>query len=98
MARAEKKKRVKAGFFTKLLIFILVVALGWQLYHLHGQVQAAEAQKAQLSSQVEKQQQKNDALQKSINNGGSKEEMEEIARDELGMVSPGERVFYDVSN
>lgn len=98
MARAGKKKQVKAGFFTKLLIFILITALGWQLYRLHDQVQTAEAQKTQLSAQVEEQQQKNDSLQKSINNGGSKEEMEQIARDELGLVSPGERVFYDVSN
>ena len=25
-------------------------------------------------------------------------QMEEIARDELGLVAPGDRVFYDVSN
>jgi cell division protein FtsB len=24
--------------------------------------------------------------------------MEQIARDELGLVAPGDRVFYDVSN
>ena len=42
------------------------------------------------------QQQANDALQKSIDQGGSQEEMERIARDELGLVTPGERVFVDI--
>ncbi len=45
---------------------------------------------------VQLQQQANDALQKSIDQGGSQEEMERIARDELGLVTPGERVFVDI--
>ncbi|MCI2055948.1 MAG: septum formation initiator family protein [Oscillibacter sp.] len=103
MAKTEKtakKKRAKtkAGFFTKLLLLVLLVALGWQLYRLHGQVQEAEEQRQQLSAQVTQQQQDNDTLQEGIDNGGSSEQMEQIARDELGLVKPGERVFYDVSN
>ena len=95
---AKRTPKVRAGFFTKLLLFVLLVALGWQLYHLHNQVLEAQAQKIQLAAQVAQQQQKNDSLQESIDRGGSKEEMDEIARNELGLVSPGERVFYDVSN
>ena len=96
---AEKnKKKARAGFFTKLLLLVLLVAMGWQLYRLHGQVQAAEVQKAQLAAQVEQQKKANDTLQDGIDNGGSQQEMEKIARDELGMVSPGERVYYDKSN
>ena len=52
----------------------------------------------QLRQQVQTQQQENDALQKSIDQGGSQEEMERIARDELGLVSPGERVFVDIGH
>lgn len=95
---AKSAQKTKAGFFTKLLILVLLLALGWQLYQLHGQVESAQTQKELLSAQVDQQQQKNDELQESIDNGGSEEEMEKIARDELGLVSPGERVFYDVSN
>ena len=38
MARAEKTKqpRAKAGFFTKVLILVLLAALGGQLHHLRG--------------------------------------------------------------
>ncbi|MCI2058802.1 MAG: septum formation initiator family protein [Oscillibacter sp.] len=94
----KKKKKNRAGFFTKLLLLVLLVALGWQLYRLHGQVEAARAQKAQLTAQVEQQKKDNAALQKGIDDGGSEEEMEKIARDELGLVSPGERVYHDTNN
>ena len=42
--------------------------------------------------------QANDALAADIAEGNTQEKMEEIARDELGYVSPGERVFIDTSN
>jgi cell division protein FtsB len=77
---------------------VLLGALGWQLYQLHGRVETARAQETQLSADVEKKQQENDALQEKIDQGGSSQQMEEIARDQLGLVSPGEKVFYDVSN
>jgi cell division protein FtsB len=98
MAKAAKRKKTRASFFTKLLILVLLVALGWQLYRLHGQVADAEAQKTQLAAQVDQKQQDNDTLQKGIDSGGSSEEKEKIARDELGLVAPGEKVFYDTSN
>ena len=99
MAKAAKKSsRVKAGFFTKLLILALLAALGGQLYHLHGQVAEAQAQKEALSARVTAQQQVNDQLRSGIDNGGSEEEMKKIAREELDLVDPNEKIFYDISN
>lgn len=97
-ASARKKKRARASFFTKLLILVLLAALGWQLVRIHDQVKSARSEKAQLATQVSAKQQENDTLSKGIKNGGSQEQMEEIARDQLGLASPGEKVFYDVSN
>ncbi len=100
MAKAAKKakSKAKAGFFTKLLLLILIAALGYQLHQLRGNVDRAQAEMTQLSNQVADQQQENDSLQEAIDQGGSKEEMEKIARQELGLVAPNEKVFYDVSN
>ena len=102
MAKASKQKKrrqqIRLGFFGRLLLLALIAALGWQLYHLRSQIESAEAQKAQLIAQVGTQQQGNDKMQKAIDGGGSQDQMEEIARDELGLVAPGDRVFYDVSN
>lgn len=94
----KNKQRTRASLLTKVLILMLLTAMGWQLYRLQNQVADAQAQKEALAAQVEAQQQANDALSADIAAGDSQEKMEEIARDELGMVSPGERVFYDVSN
>ncbi len=102
MARAGRQKKnrqqIRVGLFGRLLLLALIAALGWQLYHLRSQVESAEAQKVQLADQVRGQQQSNDKLQEAINGGGTQDQMEEIARDELGLVAPGDRVFYDVSN
>ena len=81
----------------RLVILALLLALGWQVWRMQDQLTAAKAQE-QLRQQVQTQQQENDALQKSIDQGGSQEEMERIARDELGLVSPGERVFVDIGH
>ena len=72
---------------------LLLVSLGWQLVRINRQVETAQAQKEELAEQVESRQAENDALRADIADGGSQEKKEEIARDELGMVAPGERVF-----
>ena len=100
MARQKKqpRQRVRASLFTKVLILVLLVGIGWQLVRLRDQVEAAEAEKARLETQIQAQQQENDALAADIAEGNTKEKMEEIARETLGLVYPGERVFIDKSN
>ena len=97
-AAPKTVKRQGGGVLTWTLILLLLVAAGWQLWRLQDQVKDAQATQQELSRQVELQRQENDALSAEIADGNSPKKMEEIARDELGLVSPGERVFYDVSN
>lgn len=91
--RTENKPRPKAGLLTKVVIVVLLVAIGWQLYDLRGQLQDAQEEKADYQQQVEEQQRKNDALAADIEEGPTEEKIEEIARNELGYVKPGEYVF-----
>ena len=42
--------------------------------------------------------QENDALSADIAEGSTQEKMEDMARHELGMVYPNERVFSNISN
>lgn len=100
MAKAakQKKQRTRASLLTKVLVLTLLAGIGWQLVHLQDQVQAAEAQRDQLAGQVQAQQQENDALAADIAEGATPEKIEELARDELGMVKDGERVFVDTSS
>ena len=91
--KTEKPKRAGTGPVVRLLLLLLLVSLGWQLVRINRQVETAQAQKEELAEQVESRQAENDALRADIADGGSQEKKEEIARDELGMVAPGERVF-----
>ena len=97
-AAKQKKQRTRSSLLTKLLVLLLVGSIGWQLFHLQAQVRAAEAEKDALAAQVQAKQQENDALSADIAQGSTQEKMEEMAREELGLVYPGERVFYDTSN
>ena len=96
--KAEKQKRPRAGLLTKLVIVALLAAIGWQLYGLQGKVAAAQAEKERYAAQVAQTQRENDALAADIEAGVTREKIEEIARDELGLVTPNEYVFEDISN
>lgn len=100
MAKQKKqpRQRVRASLFTKVLLLVLLMGIGWQLVRIHDQVEAAVEEKARLETQIQAQQQENDALAADIAEGGTQEKMEEIARETLGLVYPGERVFIDKSN
>ena len=99
MAKAHaKKKRAKSGLLTRLLLLVLIVGIGWQLYNLRDQVESAQADMDLLAAKVAAQRLENDALSADIAEGSTPEKMEEIAREELGLVTQNEYVFYDVSN
>ena len=94
-AAKEKRRMVRTGPLTKILLLALLLGIGWQLYRLQSQVEAAQVEKDLLAGQVEAKRQENSALAADIAAGGTQEKMEEIARNELGMVFPGEYVLCD---
>ena len=81
MARAgrQPKKRSRGSVLTKLLILVILAAIGLQLDALTAQVQAQE--------------QENAALAADIAEGATEDKMKEIAQEELGLISPNQRVF-----
>lgn len=85
------------GILGKLVVLSVVVYAGITLYHLQGQIQVATAQRAELTAQVQTLQDRNQALRADIAAADKPEKLEEVARDELGMVKNGEKVFYDTS-
>ncbi|WP_295581278.1 septum formation initiator family protein [uncultured Oscillibacter sp.] len=95
---AKRSRRAKSGLLTRVLLLALLGGIGWQLYSLRDQVERAQVDQARLAAQVEAKQRENDTLSADIAQGGTQEKMEEIAREQLGLVTPGEYVFYDVSN
>ena len=91
--RAKKRPHPRSGFLTKVVILVLLAAIGWQLYGLRDQLKTAQEEKDRYAAEVAAQQQENDALAADIAAGPTEEKIEEIARDELGYVKPGEYIF-----
>ena len=92
-ARRRKKVKVRARPLTKLVILVLLAAIGWQLYGLRSQVRRAQEEREQYAALVAEKQRENAALEADITEGPTDEKLEESARDELGLVKPGEYVF-----
>ena len=81
-----------------LVIAILIALVGVQLIHLRTQIESAQNQLTALKSDLDSAKQANDALASALEKADDPEFLQELARDQLGYVTPGEKSFYDVSN
>ena len=83
----------KAGFATKLIILILLLAVSLSLLSVRSQLQTAQAELNALEDQVRTQTEINAGLKEDIANSGDDQKIAAIAREKLNLVEPGERVF-----
>ena len=91
-------KTKKAGILTKIVVLGLLVYFLTVLLSLNNQISAAEAERDAMQAQVAAQIQLNADLAESVANADDPHRQEDIARDKLGLVVPGEKVFIDVTN
>ena len=53
-SKPETKRRIlRAGPLTKILLLLLLIGIGWQLYRLQGQVADAQAERDLLAAEAE---------------------------------------------
>lgn len=83
----------KAGLLTKVVVLALLIGLSVTLLDLRGQMQDAQAQKADLTAQVNAQAQVNADLADAVENSDDPQRQMDIARTELGLVVPGEQII-----
>lgn len=83
----------KASLITKLVVLALLIYLATTLLNLRGQINAARADQSGLSQQVAEQSGKNAELSDAIENSDDPDRIAAVARDKLGLVKPGEKVF-----
>lgn len=91
-------KLKKANLITKLLIVALALYAIISIVTINGRVTKAEEDKAELQRQVDEITQENAELQYQLDHSEDEETIEEIARNKLGLVLPGEKIFYDISD
>ena len=91
-------KLTRSSICTKIVIRALIVYGAVLLINTRNQVAAAEADRAALQARVDEMQQKNAELDYDIAHAADPEIIAEVARSKLGLVLPGEKVFYDLNN
>lgn len=90
--RRTSKKRI-GGKFAGLVLFLLALAASIQLVSLLKKLQTAKAEEAAYAQRLTVLEHENAQLEEDIASSNDPEMIMNIARDELGMVSPGEKVF-----
>jgi cell division protein FtsL len=89
-------KLKRAGIITKLVILALLVYAGISLFALKQQTEQAKAQRDELQRRVDGALQENSELEYDLNHSDDPEIIEDIARNDIGLVRPEEKIFIDV--
>ena len=98
MAKGTRPPKKRTSPLTMLVIAFLIVLVGVQLVHLRGQIEQAKGELTGLKSELAAAKQENDSLASALEKADDPAFLQELARDQLGYVTPGEKSFYDVSN
>lgn len=96
--RAERKKPRHISVAVIVLALAALAVMGWRLNELHAQLQTARFERDRYQEQVKAMEEKNASLSANIQEGVTDEKIEDIARNEYGMVMPDEYVFYNNAN
>ena len=84
----------RASWLTALVIVGLIAYACIALMNMRSKVAQANTTEAELREQIEQIQEENAALQYAIEHRDDDKTIEDIARDKLGMVKEGEKVFH----
>ena len=87
-------KTKKAGLVTKIVVVLLLVYVATALWSLNSRIAQAKAEVATLTDQVQAQTQQNTDLKDAIDNSADSDHRKDIAREKLGLLEPGEKVFH----
>ena len=88
----------KASIFTKLVIAALMMYALISLVVVHQRTAQLQDRAAALQQQVSEMTQSNAELQYQIDHSDDDDMRESVAREKLGLVKPGEKIYYDTSD
>ena len=97
MASVSKVRKKRTHFVIKLLFVLFAVYAAVTLVSLQLQIRAKSEEIDSLAQQVDQQQAENEQTRTEVEQGANEETVAAVAREKLGYVSPGERVFVDTS-
>lgn len=87
-------KTKRAGLVTKLVVLILLTYVAVTLWNLNTRISQARDEVSSLTQQRDTQTQQNTVLSEAIEHSDDPEHRKDIARQRLGLLEPGEKVFH----
>lgn len=91
------KKRPKRSFFLILGLILVIGSFTITIFSKWIQIREKKQILNQKKEAYEMQVAKNDRLQSIVDSDDKSDYIEQVAREKLGFVLPGEKVFYDVT-
>ena len=87
-------KSRKTGILTKLIIMVIMVYAVVTLVGLNSKIAAAQTQKTTREQERSDLQARNAELEYRVLHSNDPDTIQKIAREKLGLVKPGEIIFY----
>lgn len=102
MAKRVHKRKKPAGrakLAAMLVLLVLLTAVTIEVVNLYGsRLPDIQRKSDELDRAIQQTEQENDALRSDLEHAGDPDFIQDLARDELGLATDGERIFYDVNN
>ena len=92
----RRTRRVHMAAKIGLLVFSIYFAL--TIVSLQLKIREKESEMAELDKSIEAQKLENSQIQDVLDSEDSTDYIAQIAREKLGYISPGQRVFVDISS
>ena len=94
----KKEKKNSRSFILTLAIVAVMGYFVISLVSLQMDIRDKQQEVAEISQVRQEKQAENEELESFLTEGDESSYIERIARDVLGYVLPGERVYYDISS
>lgn len=91
--KSSRPKMRRSSMFAIMLLIVLTIAMGYVLHQMNTQLDLARAEQAVYAQRLANLQDTNARLADDIAHSDDPERIEEIARNDLGMASEGEKIF-----
>lgn len=92
----RRTRKVHAA--AKIFLLAFSVYAAFTMVSLQLQISAKEDEMAELQEQIESQKLENSMIQDILDSDDDTDYIAEIAREKLGYITPGQRVFVDISS
>ena len=96
--KKAKKREQRPHFVTVLVLMVLLTVMAIELVQVYGKLHAARSEQTAVIAQMQQRKQENEALESDLAKADDEEFIKALARNQLGMLDPGGRIFIDGNN